>query len=189
MPSVLDGSINCHTLTAASGSGHRNPTRRSSRLLKLPSPSSIQERGEIPEGHCQRERRGRLQRRTKKEGDRILPQRITPPTPPLRWGHNDRDAHRRGEIDCRSVCVFNPRTSRTVFQKLLHYLLLLYRTQGLRFDHSLQRKNYGNKICVVASSLAGIERKITGSSYFEKSSDTCGEVIFVSLRLRGICSM
>ncbi len=77
----------------------------------------------------------------------------------------------------------------TVFQKLLHYLLLLYCTQGLRFDHSLQRKKYGNKICMVASFLAGIERKITGSSFFEESSDTHGEVIFVSLQLRGICSM
>jgi hypothetical protein len=39
----------------------------------------------------------------------------------------------RGEIDCRSVCVFNPRISRTFFQKLLHYMLLLHLTQGLRF--------------------------------------------------------
>ncbi len=55
-------------------------------------------------------------------------------------------------------------------------MLFLYRTQGLRFDHSLQRKNYGNKMCMVASSLAGRERKITGSSFFEESSDTRGEV-------------
>ena len=56
-------------------------------------------------------------------------------------------------------------------------MLLLYHTQGLRFDRSLQRENYGNKICMVASSLAGRERKITGSSFFEESSDTRREVI------------
>ncbi len=43
-----------------------------------------------------------------------------------------------------------------IFYSIEGYMLLLYRTQGLRFDHSLQRKNYGNKICMVASSLAGI---------------------------------
>ncbi len=58
--------------------------------------ATIQERGEIPEGDRQRVRRGRLRCRTKKEGDRILLQRITPPMPPSWWGHNDCDAHRRG---------------------------------------------------------------------------------------------
>ena len=41
--------------------------------------------------------------------------------------------------------------------------LLLYRTQGLRFDHSLQRINYGNKkVFAELMLLQGVSRRKCG---------------------------